>query len=109
MNAQKQPRRPTRSLLLSLLFILAMLMSLCCMLLFTQLVLSGEREEWLDASMATELRADYRRDEWGEMHRFAPLLAGVIEQTARDEEALTVTPATELVPVAVAVVSITTS
>ena len=107
MNAQDQPRRSTRNLLLSLLFILALLMSLCFMLLFAQLALSGEKQEWLEVSMATKLRADYRPDEWVEMRRFAPLQAGVIEQTARDEDALSATPATGPVPVAIAVVAIT--
>jgi len=110
MSAEDQPRPLKRSLLLSLLFILALLTSLCCfMFLFAQLALSGEKEEWLKASMATSLRADYRPDEWVEMRRFAPLQAAVIEETARDEEVLSATPVTGPIPVAVAVVAITST
>ena len=83
MNTQDQPRRHTRSLLLSLLFILALLMSLCFMLLFTQLVLSGEAQEWLEVSVRAKIRADYRPDDWVET-RFAPLRPGVINETSED-------------------------
>jgi hypothetical protein len=100
MNAQDQPRRRKRSLWLSLLFILALLMSLCFMLLCAQLVLSGEKQEWLEASMATKLRADYH--EWVEVRHFAPLRPEVIDETAKDENALLAASGTGLVPVLIA-------
>lgn len=106
MSAQDQPRSPTR---LSLLFLLALLMSLCLMLLCAQLVSSREKEEWLGGSMTTKLRADYRPDEWMDTRRLAPLRADVIEQTALDEAALLVTPPTGPIPVAVAVVALTST
>jgi hypothetical protein len=100
MNTQDQPRRPTRSLLLPLLFILALLMSLCFTLLFVQLAWSGEKQEWLKASMATKLRADYRPDDWVKTPRFAPLrIEEVINETAEEvgeDENSSLTP---LVPV----------
>ena len=42
------------------------------MLLFVQLTLSKEKQESVEASVATKLRADYRPDEWVEMRRFVP-------------------------------------
>jgi len=109
MDAQDQPRGFSYNLQLSLLFVLVLLMSLCLILWCAQLVSSGEKQEWLGASMTSKLKADYRSDEWLEMHRFAPLRAEVIEQTARDEYALSVTPSTGPVPVAIAIVAITST
>lgn len=75
------------------------------MLLCAPLALSEEKQEWLETSMATKLRADYRPDEWAEMRRFAPLRPEVIDETAKDESALAAAPGTGLVPVAVVVAS----
>jgi len=85
MNTQDQSRHLPRSLLLAFLFILALLMSLCFMILFAQLtLLSGEKQEWLEASMATKLEADYSPDNWVEMPRFAPLKTEVIGETVKE-------------------------